>query len=83
MSDVKPPSEPSHQEGSTPKDAEGKAATIAVALAAAAERMKPVAGTGIPVVQRSTDQAEARASTEAASQIESALRTTTRIDAKE
>ena len=64
----------------TAKDVEARAATIAVALAAAAERMVPVAGTGL--TQRSTHQEEAQAP-EAVSQIEGALRTTPRTDAKE
>jgi hypothetical protein len=33
---------------STPEGVEARAATIAAALAAAAERMVPVAGTGLP-----------------------------------
>jgi len=68
---------------STTEDVEARAATIAAALAAAAERMVPIAGTGIPVVQSSPHQEEAQPSTEAVSQIESAFGTTTRIDAKE
>ena len=44
MKDDKTPSE------STTEDVEARAATIAAALAAAAERMVPIAGTGIPVV---------------------------------
>ena len=71
MKDDKTPSE------STTEDVEGRAATIAAALAAAAERMVPIAGTGIPVVQSSPHQEEAQAPTEAVSQIESASRTTT------
>ena len=68
---------------STTEDVEARAATIAAALAAAAERMVPIAGTGIPVVQSSPHQEEAQASTEVVSQVESASRTTTRIHAKE
>ena len=47
------------------EDADAKAATIAVALAAAAERMVPVAGTDL--TQPSTAPEEAHAPTEAAS----------------
>ncbi len=72
MKDDRTPSE------STTEDVEARAATIAAALAAAAERMVPIAGTGIPVVQSSPHQEEAQPSTEAVSQIESASRTTTR-----
>src|SRR5687768_1098359 len=56
------------------KDPEVKAATIAVALAAAAERMVPIAGADLP--QLPTHQEEAQAPSE------SALRTTTQTDAK-
>ena len=56
----------------TTEDTEARAATIAVALAAAAERMVPIAGTGS--TQRSTHAEEAQAPTEAVSQVESALR---------
>ena len=44
-------SELSRDEASTPQDVKAKAATIAAALAAAAERMVPVAGTEPPVPQ--------------------------------
>ena len=47
------------------EDADATAATIAVALAAAAERMVPVAGTDL--TQPSNDPEEAHAPTEAAS----------------
>ena len=83
MKDDRPSSEASHQEGSTPKDVEARAATIAAALAAAAERMVPIAGTGIPVVQSSPHQEEAQGSTEVVSQIESGFQNHHPIDAKE
>ena len=63
------------------EDVEARAATIAVALAAAAERMVPVAGTGL--TQRSTHHEEAQAPNETVPPIESAPSTTTRTDAKE
>jgi len=50
------------------EDVEAKAATIAVALAAAAERMVPIAGTGL--AQPSTPSEQAQAPTDAASQID-------------
>jgi len=77
MKDDKTPSE------STTEDVEARAATIAAALAAAAERMVPIAGTGIPVVQSSPHQEEAQASTEVVSQIESGFQNHHPIDAKE
>ena len=60
----KPSSEASHHEGSETENVGARATTIAVALAGAAERMVPIAGTGIAVGQASPLQEEAQASAE-------------------
>jgi hypothetical protein len=64
------PSEARHQDGSTTEDVEARATTIAVALAAAAERIVPIAGSGMPLVQPSPRQEEAQASTEAVATVQ-------------
>ena len=65
--DEKALNEPSDGKDLTVEDLKAKAATIAAAIAAAAERMVPIAGTGLPATQ-AIDHGEALESTDRVAQ---------------